>query len=217
MAIDTDSIADEAVPERPTAAALGGAAAVVHARTEKCGEARAADDTHDAERAEAEPIARPRCKRLVYTVLPVLTLTLTLGVGYLKWQDGSTQLSQAAAVQATQVATESIIAMLSYAPDTVDKNLPAVSNRLTGKFRDQYTDLINDVVIPGAKQKRVSAVAKVLGAAPISATSTNAVVLAFVDQTITIGDDAPTDNPSSVRVTLDKVHDRWLISQFEPI
>jgi Mce-associated membrane protein len=43
------------------------------------------------------------------------------------------------------------------------------------------------------------------------------VVLAFVDQTTTIGNDAPTDTASSVRVTLDKVDSRWLISGFDPV
>jgi Mce-associated membrane protein len=32
-----------------------------------------------------------------------------------------------------------------------------------------------------------------------------------------IGDSAPTSTASSVRVTLDKVEGRWLISQFDPM
>jgi Mce-associated membrane protein len=38
-----------------------------------------------------------------------------------------------------------------------------------------------------------------------------------VDQTVTIGKDAPTNTASNVRVTLDKVDSRWLISQFDPV
>ena len=34
----------------------------------------------------------------------------------------------------------------------------------------------------------------------------------FVNQTITVGNDPPTDTASSVRVTLDKIGGRWLIS-----
>jgi Mce-associated membrane protein len=41
--------------------------------------------------------------------------------------------------------------------------------------------------------------------------------LVFVDQTTTIGNDAPTQTTSSVRITLERVHDRWLISQFDPV
>jgi Mce-associated membrane protein len=72
-------------------------------------------------------------------------------------------------------------------------------------------------VIPGAKQKNISAVASVPAAAPVSSTENHAVVLVFVNQTITIGNDPPTSTASSVRVTLDKVAQRWLISQFEPV
>ena len=76
---------------------------------------------------------------------------------------------------------------------------------------------VHDVVIPGAKQKKISAVATVPGAASISADPDHAVVLVLVDQTTLIGADAPVNTASSVKVTLDKVHDRWLISQFDPV
>jgi len=150
-------------------------------------------------------------------VLPGLALVLALGAGYLKWQDGSAQLSQEAGTKSVQVATESTIAILSYRPDTVDKDLTAAGDRLTGTFRTDYAKLIDDVVIPGAKQKQISSVATVPAAAPVSATENHAVVLVFVNQTIVIGNDAPTNTASSVRVTLDKIHDRWLISQFDPV
>ncbi len=42
-------------------------------------------------------------------------------------------------------------------------------------------------------------------------------MLVFVNQTVTVGNDAPTDTNSSVRVTLEKVGDRWLISEFDPV
>jgi Mce-associated membrane protein len=73
------------------------------------------------------------------------------------------------------------------------------------------------VVIPGATQKQISAVATVPAAASVSATENHAVVLVFVNQTVTVGTGAPTDTASSVRVTLDKVADRWLISGFDPV
>jgi Mce-associated membrane protein len=41
--------------------------------------------------------------------------------------------------------------------------------------------------------------------------------LLFVDQTVKVGNDAPTDTASVVRVTLDRRGGRWLISQFDPI
>jgi Mce-associated membrane protein len=77
--------------------------------------------------------------------------------------------------------------------------------------------LTHDLVIPGAKQKQISAVATVPAAAATSATPTHAVVLLFVNQSVVVGQSAPTSTASSVRVTLDKVGARWLISQFDPV
>ena len=89
--------------------------------------------------------------------------------------------------------------MLSYRPDSVDKDLAAARDRLTGNFRDSYTSLTNDVVIPGAKQQHISAVATVPAAASISADENHSVVMVFVDQTITVGNDPPTGTASAVR------------------
>ena len=154
---------------------------------------------------------------LAYGVLPGLALILAMGAGYLKWQGDSIRESQAAATETVTAATNSTIALLSYTPDTIDKDLTAAQERLTGSFRDSYTQLVHDVVIPGAKQKQISAVATVPAAASVTASPTHAAVVVFVDQTITIGKDAPTSTASSIRVTLDKISNRWLISQFEPI
>lgn len=157
-------------------------------------------------------------KRILgYGVLPGLALILAIGAGYLKWQGSTLGESPTAAAQSVAVARDATIALLSYRPATVEKDLTAARDRTTGSFRDAYWQLVSDVVIPGAKQQQISVVATVPAAAPVSATASQAVVLVFVDQAITIGNDPPTNTASSVRVTLEKVHDRWLISQFDPV
>jgi Mce-associated membrane protein len=152
-----------------------------------------------------------------YGVLPALALLLAMGAGYLKWTDNSVRNDQTASIEAMQAAKDSTIAMLSYKPDTVEQQLTAARDLLTSDFREQYTSLTNDVVIPGAKQKQISAVATVPAMASVSANPRHAVVLVFVNQTVIVGQDAPTDSASSVRVTLDKVGNRWLIAKFDPV
>jgi Mce-associated membrane protein len=213
MPVETDLITDASPPELPDAHPLSGADV-------DTADAEAPDEAGlvDAAAAPAESGARFGWTRLLaYGVLPALALILALGAGYLKWQDGSARLSQTAATQSVRAATDSTIAILSYRPDTVDADLTAAGGRLTGAFRDQYTQLITSVVAPGAKQQHISAVATVPAAALVSATASHAVVLVFINQTTTIGNDPPTHTASSVRVTLEKVHDRWLISQFDPV
>jgi Mce-associated membrane protein len=178
-------------------------------------------ETADEATESAEP-AKPKQKIqwprvFAYGVLPALALLLAMGAGYLKWTDNSVRDDQTARIQAMQAAKDSTIAMLSYKPDTVEQQLTAARDLLTSDFRDQYTSLTNDVVIPGAKQKQISAVATVPAMASVSANPRHAVVLVFVNQTVIVGQDAPTDSASSVRVTLDKVGDRWLIAKFDPV
>jgi Mce-associated membrane protein len=171
-----------------------------------------------ADRSAAHPRTRRPWKRFIaYAVFPATVFVLTIGAAYAKWQATTLTDAQHAASQSVQAASESTIALLSYSPDTVEKQLTAARDRLTGNFLDAYTSLTRDVVIPGAQQKHVSAIATVPAAASLSATENHAAVLVFVDQTVTVGADTPTDSASSVRVTLDKVHDRWLISAFDPV
>jgi Mce-associated membrane protein len=218
--IDTDVITGGSPAGLQEAQAASGADTDDAEQTDVCDDADAAEEADHAEPATAprSGFGRFSWKRiLAYGVLPPLALILALGAGYLKWQDTSSRDAGTAATQSVQTATESTIAILSYRPDTVEKDLTAAQDRLTGQFKDAYIGLTNVVVIPGAKQKHISAVATVPAAASVSATENHAVVLVFVNQTIIIGNDPPTATASTVRVTLDKVHGRWLISQFDPV
>jgi Mce-associated membrane protein len=156
-------------------------------------------------------------RAIAYALLPGLALLLASAAGYLKWQDASVRDAAVARAESVRAATDSTIALLSYKPETVEKDLEAARGRMTGQFLDSYTSLTHDVVIPGAKQKQISAIASVPAAASVRATQNHAVVLLFVNQSVTIKQDAPTSTASTVRVTLDKIGGRWLISQFDPV
>lgn len=188
-----------------------------------------AEDTAEIDEFEAAAVPKRRiqwARLTAFMLLPALALVLAMGAGYLKWQDTTSRSGEieanpggrlSLAEKTVQTARESTIALLSYKPETVEKQLGDARDLLTGEFRDSYTSLTNDVVIPGAKQKQISAVASVPAAASVSVEPTEAVVLVFVNQTVTVGGSAPTDTASSVRITLEKVGDRWLISKFDPV
>jgi Mce-associated membrane protein len=179
-------------------------------------ESEAAEFDDEPETRERRPIAWSRV--LGYGVLPTLALVLALAAGYFKWVVASADELALARTESVRVASEDAAALLSYKADSADKDLnDAARDRLTGDFKDAYINLIRQVVIPGAKEKHISAVAKVNAAASVSATGNHAVVLLFVDQTVTIGDGAPTDTQPVVRVALDKVNGRWLVSHFDPV
>jgi Mce-associated membrane protein len=139
------------------------------------------------------------------------------GVGYLWWQNVQRSAADRARIESAQTAKDATIALLSYEPDTAEQKLTAARDRLTGSFRDSYTSLTKDIVIPAAAQRQVSAVAAVPAVAVLTADPRHAVAMVFVDQTTIIGSDAPTATSSVVKVTLDRVDDQWLVSGFDPM
>ena len=186
----------------------------------------AADDAvNDAADDAADDDGRPvdgRLRIVAFGVLPAVVVALGAGAGVLGWQESSQREVQAARVESVAIARDSTVAMLSYRAETVEQDLRSARDRLTGTFLNSFTDLIDTVVIPGAKEKQISSTARVSAVASVSATAKRAVALVFVDQIVTIGANAPdsgnpTGTASSVRVTLDKVGDRWLVSGFDPV
>ncbi|WP_238304900.1 MULTISPECIES: hypothetical protein [Mycobacterium] len=191
-----------------------------------------ADDTDDAEtdaetdadedegKASKPAKARRRIswsRVVVYGLLPAIALLLAAGAGFLKWQDSTTRQTQLARIESVAAAKESTIALLSYKSESVEKDLESAKNRMTGGFKESYTRLINDVVIPGAKQGHISTTASVPAAASVSATPNHAVVLLYVNQTAVVDKNPPADSTTCVRVTLDKIDGRWLLSGFDPV
>lgn len=154
---------------------------------------------------------------LVYGLLPGLTLILAMAAGLMKWQDTSSRDAEVARSESVRAARDSTIALLSFRSDTVEKDVEAARNRLTGRFRDTYTQVTREVLIPNAEARQVSATAHVAAAASESVRQNHAVVLVFADQTVTAVGSPPANTPSGVRVTLDKINGRWLVSGWDPI
>lgn len=154
---------------------------------------------------------------LAFVVLPLLTFGFAGVAGYFKWRDSTANAAHVASIESVDAARDATIAMLSYTPDNAEQTLTAARNLLTGALRDNYTQLITDVVVPGARQKRITALAAVPAVATVSATADQAVVLVFVNQSASVGNDPPTDSASTVKVTLQRIDGKWLVSAFEPI
>lgn len=152
---------------------------------------------------------------LVYGLLPGLVLLLALAAGLAKWRESSTLSIDITRAESVRAAKDSTVALLSYQPSSVEKDVQTARDRLTGGFRESYIQVSREVLVPRAKEKHVIANASVPAAASVSVTEKHAVVLVFVDQTVTVGASPPAAAASSVRVTLDKIGSRWLVSGFD--
>ncbi|UGT61299.1 twin-arginine translocation pathway signal [Nocardia asteroides] len=124
----------------------------------------------------------------------------------------------AAQERAVAAATEGTVALLSYAPDTLDRDFAAAEQHLTGDFLDYYSQFTEQVVAPAAREKSVRTSATVVRAAVAELRQDQAVVLVFINQSTTSAEKPdPALAASSVRVTLDKVSDTWRIAAFDPV
>lgn len=128
------------------------------------------------------------------------------------------QTDSSAARAAVTAASEGTVALLSYAPDTLDKDFATARSHLGGDFLSYYDQFTRQIVAPAAKQKSLRTTAQVMGAAVSELHPDSAVVLVFVDQSTTSKDNPdPSMAASSVLVTLARVDGTWLITKFTPV
>lgn len=158
-------------------------------------------------------------RRPALSLAVLMAVVLLIGAAAWLFRDATQRTGAAQSGEdAVRAAADSIPAILSYQPATAQATLEAAArDRLAGKFLDDYTQLIKTVVIPDAVGKKISAEAAVPAAGVVSSDERHAVVIAYIDQTMTVGPAAPTKTTSTVRVTMDNVGGRWLISGFEQI
>lgn len=155
--------------------------------------------------------------RRIAIAVALISSTAVAGGLYFGQYRADQQTAEAAA-DAVGAASEGSVALLSYAPGSVDPDLAAAQSHLTGEFLTYFSQFANQIVAPAAKEKNVHATAMVVRAAPVEVDTGHAKVLIFLNQTTTSRDNPePVETASSVVVGLTKVGSRWLISSFDPL
>jgi Mce-associated membrane protein len=165
-------------------------------------------------------LARGARAQLV-AILLAAALVASAGVTawlYFKQYRPDQQTNPAAATVALDAAKNGTIALLSYSPDSLDKDFAAAKSHLTGDFLSYYTQFTEQVVTPAAKQKSVKTTAAVVRAAVSELHPDSAVVLVFINQN-TVSKENPNGSfaASTVKVGLKKINDTWLIGSFDPV
>jgi Mce-associated membrane protein len=170
-------------------------------------------------------ITPPPARRGVWSLvgIGVLAVLLVASCGLTAWLYFHTyrpdqQTGKAASDTALSAAKDGTVAVLSYSPDNLDKDLDSAKSHLTGDFLTYYSQFTDQVVRPAVKTKQVSTSANIVRAAVSEMHPDQAKVLVFVNQTTTSSDrNEPSQSASSVIVTLNKVDGKWLISAFDPV
>jgi Mce-associated membrane protein len=169
-------------------------------------------------------VATPRRGRLTGLLVPLVLAVLLLGSAglaswlYLNQLRPDRETSKAVADETIKAATTGAVALLSYAPETMDKDFANAKSHLTGDFLSYYSQFTHDIVTPAVQQKAVKTSATIVQSAVSELKPGSAVVLVFLNQTTT-----SKENPngsftaSSLKVGLTGVDGTWLISSFDPV
>jgi Mce-associated membrane protein len=153
----------------------------------------------------------------VLVMLAVASVALATWMYVLQYRSDQ-QIDPAAEKAVLTAATEGSVALLSYSPDSIDRDLATANSHLTGEFLTYYRQFTDEIVRPAAKQKSIKSSATIARAAISEMHTDSAVVLLFVNQTSTSSDrPEPSLLASSVLVTLTNVDGNWLIAKIEPV
>ncbi|WP_235676874.1 twin-arginine translocation pathway signal [Mycolicibacterium porcinum] len=199
-------------------------ATVATEETVEAGEQQAEADTagdSDAAAPDAPAGWLQKLKRQWFPLALVVALIASAALaGWLYFAQFRTdqQTGPAASATVLKAANDGTVALLSYAPDSLDRDFTAAKSHLTGDFLSYYTQFTQEIVAPAAKQKSVKTAAAIVRSAVSEIHPDSATVLVFVNQATT-----SQENPngsfaaSAVKVGMSKIDGNWLISSFDPV
>jgi Mce-associated membrane protein len=181
----------------------------------------AVDDS--PKRTEGARRGWPRAMRSVKVVPVVLILLLLVSGGSAAWlyferYRPNQQIDPSVERAVVNAASDGTVALLSYSPESLDKDFANAKSHLSGDFLSYYNEFTEQIVAPAAKQKSLKTTAHVIGAGLSELHPNSAVVLVFVDQSTTSKDRPdPAMAASTVRVSMTRINGSWLITKFDPI
>jgi len=156
--------------------------------------------------------------RLMLGLWVALLLVVAIGTSALGWQHHVHNQSEQARQQAGAAATAAVPDVLSYNYRTINDDLARARTHLTGDFAGQFDQLTRQIVAPQAIQGQINTHAEIVATSVIEADVDRVVQLLFVNQT-TQGANLPQPRVDGSRLvlTMQKVHNQWLIQNLEPI
>ena len=173
------------------------------------------DDALDDALDESGPQTPPRRRTVRRLAAAALAAGLLAALGVLGWQVLSEQRLNRAAAEAQRTAVDYAQVLTSIDSDNVDENFRQVLDGATGEFKDMYSASsgeLRQLLI----DNKATARGVVIDSAVQSISTDRAVVLLFVDQSVSntkLPD--PRIDRSRMKMTLEKVDGRWRASKVE--
>lgn len=177
----------------------------------------AGEETSESAGVDESPLittAKP-ARRWVPIAVAAAFAVLLAGVGALGWQVWQQHQLKQAAQEAQRAAVSYAQVLTSIDSNKVDENFKDVLDGATGEFKDMYSQSsveLRQLLI----ENKATAHGVVVDSAVQEASKNKAVVLLFVDQSVTntkLPD--PRIDRSRMKMTLEKVDGRWRASKVE--
>jgi Mce-associated membrane protein len=177
------------------------------------------EDPDTGRKPDEKPVPDPpgpgRGRVVAWAGAALAAVVLLGAIGFLGWSMWHQRQIQQAGEQARQAAAAYAQVLTSIDSDSVDENFDAVLDGATGEFKDMYSQSssqLRQLLI----DNRAKASGVVVESAVQSASRDKAVVLLFVDQSVTntaVPD--PRIDRSRIKMTMEHVDGRWRASKVE--
>ena len=158
-----------------------------------------------------------RWRPILLTVLLIAAMGWAADLFYSDYRPDQ-QTDKVAAGEVIRAASDGAVALLSYSPDSLSRDIDNAKSRLTGDFQASFKRLTEQVVAPAAQRGQVTTTVRVIRAAVAELHPNSAVVLLFISLKATSRErPEPVTTTSSVRVNVVKVNGVWLISKVDTV
>lgn len=117
---------------------------------------------------------------------------------------------------ALAAAKSRVPVLLSYDHRTLETDLARSKDQTTGRFRTDYTTLLDGAVTEAATAKKISTKATLSGAGVVEAQGSRVTVLVFLTQTTVAPGATPSTSASRVEVQMKRVGDDWKVAGLAP-
>lgn len=168
------------------------------------------DQKHDDEPVQGPPSTRIRW---IVAVAMVAVLACAGSEGWLLFQRHQKDV---AAQQALAAAEKYVVTLTSVDSDTLDKHVADVLDGSTGEFNDNYAKTARGQHGQHVVNNKVRTHGRVVESAVKSATTSKVQVLLMVDQSVSsLATPEPQIDRSRIKMNMQKIDGRWLVSRVE--
>ncbi|MEK8073431.1 hypothetical protein [Rhodococcoides navarretei] len=161
------------------------------------------------------PVSRSRVRPKLKAVAAVLVCALIAGCAYLGYQVLQSARQLDARDSAMTTGRQYALDLTSYDYRTFDETIATVTANSTEKFADEYTK-VGEVLRDAVTQAKASAAASIMQAGVVEADEDSAVLLYFVDQSVTnTATPEPRVDRNRLQIGLVRGNDGWLLDDVQ--